>query len=228
MEAIASFSFHSYLIILGAAICALALLVYALPLRRIEVPIVLGASVGALLLGAGLGISAMAAFGYHWERYAGFNMGVELNPEGPNANAGTSDASTRMMGAIMKAGGMSRGADGGGLDPKVLLAALVLKLNLLEPQDLAGALTAEQKPVVARQLAELAELPELSPEEAQRRLGVLLDALESQKHALVASGFPWPARRARGSTMPAELANPFRDKENARQLHTVQGRLLVP
>jgi len=64
---------------------------------------------------------------------------------------------------------MSRGADGGGLDPKVLLAALVLKLNLLEPQDLAGALTAEQKAVVARQLAELAELPELSPEEAHRR-----------------------------------------------------------
>jgi hypothetical protein len=226
MQSLTSLGWPSYLILAGTVVCGLALVLYALPRFRMEIPAVLGSTLGALALGFGLGIVAMMAFGYHWERYAGFNVGVEIDPEGPASNPAAANASAQMMSTMMRPAGRSGLGSRASLGPKAWLATLIFKLDLLDPDVLSNNLSVAQKAALARQLGELEQAPELTTEEAKRRLDELLESLQPQRPALEAAGFTWPGRAEVNATSPAELANPFRDKENAHHLESVCGRLL--
>jgi hypothetical protein len=212
------------LIGVGAVVCATALTAYALPMSRMRIPTILAACLGALLLGAGLGIGNMMAFGYRWERYAGFNMGVELDPDKSDV-ASPPEAGQRMLTEMMKGRPSNAPSGRGALGPKALLAALVFRLDQFTADQQSARFNDQQKAILTHQLKELRDAEALSQEEAQRRLDHMLNALGPYRAAMEQAGFPWPNGQTEGRPVPASLVNPLKEAENARHLESILNRI---
>jgi hypothetical protein len=98
------------------------------------------------------------------------------------------------------------------------LADLVAKLDLLTHKKPAVELSDQEKAQVAKQLEGLEQSDRpLSEQEAKTRLERLLGTLDSHKEALEKAGFRSPP--------PAEDANPFKNKNVAEHLKSLQKAL---
>jgi hypothetical protein len=237
---------YAYLILGGLAVIVLAILLYLLPVSRAKVPAILASSLGALVLGAGLGIAAMVGFGFHWERQpalASANSGGEGGGGGGmGMMKGGGDMKKNAMmakgGGAKKGGGGMKGGGGGGMmggmmggggggrppSSKSQLANLVAKLDLLTRKAPAVDLTKEQKAKVTEQLKGLDEQKELSDEEAKKRLDTLLDVLKDHKTTFEEAGYRWPGQPG-GPPPTADAPNPFQDKNTAQHLKSLRGHL---
>jgi hypothetical protein len=233
---------YAYLILGGLAVIVLAVLLYLLPVSRAKVPAILAASLGALVLGAGLGIAAMVGFGFHWERQPALApaAGEGGGGGGMGMMKGGGDKKSAMMAGAKKGGGGLKGGGGGGMggmmgkmggggggrapSSKSQLANLVTKLDLLTRQAPAVDLTKEQKAKVTEQLKGLDQQKELSDEEAKKRLDALLDVLKDHKEMFEEAGYRWPGQPG-GPPPAADAPNPFQDKNTAQHLKSLRGHL---
>lgn len=135
-------------------------------------------------------------------------------PGGPGGGPG---------GMMAGMGGMGRGMQGPPVRSQ--LANLVSKLDVLTNKEkpLLIQLTPEQKQKVKEQLQGLADLQEVSDDEAKKRLDALLEVLKENKETLEAAGFRWPGAQAGpggfgapGGGRPGgnQPTNPFKDDPN--------------
>lgn len=130
-------------------------------------------------------------------------------------------------------GGAGKGGGGkggfGGPSPKVQLAQLVGKLDVLTRTPLSVQLSPEQKKQVREVLAGLDAKDELGEDEAKAKLDALLKAVEVQKETLIEAGYRWPG--AGGGPggggppgpvgPPRQASNPFKEGERAKQLKSL-------
>lgn len=102
------------------------------------------------------------------------------------------------MGGMM--GGMGGGRGMQGPPVRSQLANLVSKLDALTNKEkpLLIELSPEQKQKVQEQLKGLAELQEVSDDEAKKRLDALLEVLKDNREKLEAVGYRWPGAAGPG------------------------------
>ena len=131
-----------------------------------------------------------------------------------------------------KGGGKGGGGKGGfgGPNPKVQLAQLVGKLDVLTRTPLSVQLTSEQKKQVKDVLAGLDAKDELTDVEAKAKLDALLKVVEGQKETLVEAGFRWPGGGGGPGGggppgpggPPQQPPNPFKEGDRAKQLKSLE------
>jgi hypothetical protein len=186
-------------IAVGVLLLAIALY-FLVPSARVKVPAMALSGVGGMGTGLALGVVAMSAYS-EW-----------LNPL--QIRAGTARP-------VALAGGMGvpRGAN-----PKNQLASLVTKLDVLTKTPLSITLDNEQKSKVQAQLQGLDEMSELDPDEAKKRLDILLDLVKDQKPTLEAAGYRWPGSGGFGG-LPNTPPNPFQDAANGEHLKALRATL---
>lgn len=232
-------------------------------LAAARVPVAISCSLISLLLGVGLGIVLMGSMGYtlHKDSPDIPDSGPGPNAMGPpGGDAGGGKGGMGMMGGMgggkggmgMMGGGMGggmgmmggRGGPAGGGGPggaprnKAQLASLVSKMNLLSAKPLTLTLTDEQRTKVEAELNGLADLEELTEEEAEKRLKTLMTVVEKDKDTLAAVGFRWPGGGGGGAGGgrpgmggpggPPEAKNPFKEGENADNLKGLQKTVAKP
>ncbi len=225
---------------LAGGVLALLAVVLAIALRNrpaVRVPAAVAAALAAFLAGVGVGVIVLTYFGYHWEK-------PESPPSDPGAMAGGGGGGggPMMMRMGMPGGGGpggggrggrgGRGGGGGGPSPKVQLATLVDKLDVLTRKPLAVDLEGDKKKQVLEQLRDLGEKDELTDADAKAKLDALLKVLEPDRATLEAAGYNWPGGggggrggrggRGRGGEPPP---NPFKLEENREHLKSLQQRL---
>src|SRR5437773_3006361 len=222
----ADINVYNYFAIGGGALAVLAILLYFIPLTRIKLPAVIVSTVSSLAAGVGVGVLAMASYGYHWETRS------QANAANPVAEGGRGGPGMMMAGMAggpqgMKGPGGAPGAGGGGRGPssKSQLASLVAKLDLLTGKPLRLELTDDQKAKIREQLDGLAERDSLGDDEAKTRLETLEKVLEGEKDILQAVGFRSAGTQAGGGRPPTEAANPFKDETNGQHLKTLNAKL---
>jgi hypothetical protein len=222
---------QSYLILGGVAVILIALLFYLLPISKTKMPAILASSLGALALGTGLGMVAMAGFGYRLPAPKASTAGSEETTIDPRTKSmqsmlkGKGGDMAKGSGGGMSKGGATKGGRGPAPSAKSQLASLVAKLDLLTGKALTLDLSKGEKGKVAEQLKGLEESKELSEDEAKQKLDTLLDVLKSHKETFEAAGYRWPGQPDGGSRPAAGAGNPFQEKENAQHLKSLQGRL---
>lgn len=140
-------------------------------------------------------------------------------------------------GGGMKGGGKGGGGKGGfgGPSPKVQLAQLVGKLDVLTRTPLSVQLTPDQKTQMKEVLAGLDAKDELTDEEAKAKLDALLKVVEGQKETLIEAGYRWPSAGGGGGGFgggppgaggpPQQPPNPFKEGERAKQLKSLEARV---
>jgi hypothetical protein len=226
---------------LALAGCALALLalVLALLMRNraaVRVPASLAAALAAFAAGLGVGVILLTGFGYHWEKKD--NAPSDPSAMGDGGGGGGGGGGPMMMRMGMPDGGGQPGRGGrggrggGGPSPKVQLANLVDKLDVLTRKPLAVDLEGDKKKKVLEQLRGLGEKDELTDEEAGAKLEALLKVLEGDRATLEAVGYNWPGAppagrgggRGRGGPPPVP-PNPFKQENNREHLEALQKRL---
>lgn len=211
---------YSYLALGGGVVLALAVALHFTSVSRTKVPAIVVGVIGGLLTGAGLGVLAMAAFGWHWVQQE-----ITNGDNSPPPMLGGGGGPPGMM-AMMGGGppGM-RGGSGRGPNPKAQLAALVSKLDILTHKPLQITLTAEQKRKVRELIRKLDEKKELHEDEAEAKLKGLWEILnEDQRKTLGAAGYRWPDQgggRGRGGP-PAPSPNPFIEGEPKEHLESLR------
>jgi hypothetical protein len=138
------------------------------------------------------------------------------------------------MGGMAKGGGMPKGmgmmmgmGGMGAPSPKDQLTALVAKLDQLTNKPLTIHFDDAQNAKVKEQLAGLAEMEELTAEEAKKRLDALLDILKDFRDTLEAAGYRFPGGQGPGRRPPGGQEagpNPFKDGPNAEHLSGLLGK----
>lgn len=160
---------------------------------------------------------------------------------GPGAPGGMGGGPGGGMGMMM--GGMGGGRGMQGPPVRSQLANLVGKLDALTNKDkpLLIELSPEQKQKIQEHLAGLADLQEVSDDDAKKRLDALLELLKDNREKLEAVGYRWPgaggaggggfgagAGGGLGSGRPGanQPANPFKDDPNVvKALKSLQSTL---
>lgn len=218
-----------YGLVIGGAILVLGLLLYALGVRKLNVPPVVPAGFGGLAVGLAAGVIWLAGFGYKPNVLEGDE------PAGEEAAKGGGGAPK--MGGMPKGGGAPKGGFGGGPPgPRIQLINLVNTLDVLVDRPVAITLTANERAAVSGQLRGLAEAGEITDEEAQARLDAILRVVEKDRTALEAVGYRWPRSDAKGGPAPKggpppqpnavpDGPNPFQAPQTAAKLKSLQERL---
>jgi hypothetical protein len=228
----------------------LAIILYFIPGGRINVSGTAACGLVSLVVGFGVGVLTMFAFGFHWE---GEPTPKSANPmsrmgggmggggggakgEGGEGKKGgsekkgkesASNAESGKKGAEGKGSGEAsggRGGAGGGprTPPKDRLVSLVNKLDLLTSQAPAVKLTDDQKAKIREKLSGLGAKDEIKDEEAQKTLEDILEIVEGDRKYLELAGFQYPGA---GGDFPRPIPNPFKYKANADHLKALQDRL---
>jgi hypothetical protein len=177
-----SLEWYQWVAVGGAALLALALVVYFVgSARPVKLSAVVMVSLASLAVGFGVGMLTMIYFGYQMD------PDNKINRSAPPA-----------MGAPGGAGppGARRP------NPKVVLANLIVKLDQLTGEPLAIKLTEAQKSMVRAQARDLLDKnTSLTDAKAEKKLAALLRAFEENKNALTAAGFRWPGENPSGPPM---------------------------
>ena len=209
---------YHYLAIGGAGVILVGLVLYFTPIARLKIPAIFLGVVGGLGAGAGLGIVAMAYYGYHWEPR-----------EDPDAASNAPGPPGMMPPGMMGGGGppnmMGGGAAGRGPTSKTQLVSLITKLDLLTHHSLAVRLNDEQKKKVRQQIVKLDEKQDISEREAKERLDALLVVLKDQRETLESAGYRWPGQSGGAGQPPQSQPNPFREPQNGKHLKSLQNQL---
>jgi hypothetical protein len=215
---------YDYLAIGGGALVVLSLALYLVPMTGLKLLARLISLVGGLSLGLGLGVIGMGAWGYQLETppYA-YPNGMPANMGGPPGQGGLGVVMVQFPGAApLRPPGTS--------NSKPQLVALVAKLDALTDKPLTIELSEGQRKEIREQLRGLADVDNLSEEDATARVAALREALtEDQRDALQAAGFRWSAQGGGGGGLPPGLAppqaNPFRTEQNSKHLNALTSRV---
>lgn len=203
-----------------------------------KVPTVISVAVICLALGAGAAVATMNLMGYHLDKLPAAEpaaatptppMGMGGAPGGgPPGGGPPGGMGMTPPGAPGKAGA-PKGGMGRGPNPKLQLASLVAKLDLVTGNAPTIQLTDEQRKKVQEQLRGLDAAEDLSADDAQKRLDTLLEILKDHRQTLELVGYRWPSQGGPSSfSVPPELPNPFKDEKNAKPLKSLQSRLEQP
>ncbi len=180
-----------------------------------------------LAAGAGVGVLAMTYLGPSSlpEETAvtdpgGMMGGAPGGPPGGMMGGAPGGAPGGMMGGAP--GGAPGGMGGGGRGPsaKNQLAALVTKLDLVTRGALTVELAPAERQAVAEQIRGLEALEELTDDDAQQRIDLLLESLAGHKSMLISAGYRWPD--SGGSRPSSDKPNPFADEAQASSLKSLQ------
>ncbi|MER3415271.1 MAG: hypothetical protein C4297_03535 [Gemmataceae bacterium] len=223
----------------GAALIVLALLAYLVGGNKLSVPAGVAGTLGGLILGIGLGMVFMVAYGY--------DLRPPKPPEGTGAAPGGMPGMGGMPGAgVPGPGAPGKGGPGGmmngfggmpgkgpaggrrGPDERMQLAELVAKLERLTDGGLRVQLDPEEKKKLAEALAGLDQTEELAPDKAKEKLDAALKLLEKHKATLQAAGFRWPGEQAGAPGRPGGQSpppNPFKEERYQKSLQSLLGRL---
>lgn len=211
--------FYHYLIIGGAIIAVLALLIYFVPWSRVKLPAIVIGIIASLAAGFGGGVITMAALGSR----EFFSASAKELGEGPPAFiTNPSPAEMERMKKQMMPPSETSGQEP---SPKLRLASLIDKLDLLTRKTLVLELNAEQKKKVLAQLRGLDGKDALTDSEAKAHLDTLLDLLKNDKDVLEGVDYPWSAVRKDGPQSSAIPPNPFKQGKHQKHLKTLQERL---
>jgi hypothetical protein len=187
---------YHYLAIGGGAIAVLALLLYFLPVSRIKVPAVLVGIIGSLAAGIGIGVVAMAAFGYHWEsqREAEAANAQPAAKKGGFPGGGKGGFPGGGKGGFPGGkGGFPGGKKGKPAGPQEQLADLLAKLDLLTGKPPALKLSADEKEATLAALNVLAQKKDADANTVAMVLSTLISTFKEDRAVLEAVGFRWPA-----------------------------------
>jgi hypothetical protein len=230
--------FYHYLAVGGAIIVALSVAVYAVPGGKFKVPGIVLSIIGSLGAGVASGVLLMGLYLHEREKKeAEANAGSENNAGGDAGRGGGGRMPMPMPGGGGGPGG--RGAEGAN---KAQLTRLVNKLDVMTEKPLVVQLSDKQRKEVNELLDGLADLEELTDDEAKEKSEKLHKLLEDQKATLTAAGYNWPGegRGGRGGGMgggpmpgiargrgdaPEPPKNPFKEKANAEHLKQLTDRL---
>ncbi len=206
-----------------------------------RVPAAVAAGVICLVVGVGLGAVGMGYYGDKLKEKpkeegeaAAAQEPAQNGPKmGPGGGPGGGKGGMGGMG-----GGKGGGKGGFGPNPKVQLARLVDKLDVLTKKSLHVQLSPEQKQQVQKILADVDSKDDLTDDEAKAKLDELLKVLEGQKDTLTAAGYQWPGGGGGGGppTFPnpgagppvganAPPQNPFKAGENGEKLKSLRATL---
>jgi hypothetical protein len=124
-------------------------------------------------------------------------------------------------------GGFGGGGGRQGPSSKQQLAGLVRKLDQLTEKPLFVELTPEQRKKIGEQLKGLADMKELSDDEAKTRLEAILDIVKDKKDTMTAAGYFWPGERPNfgGGGGQNPPANPFSEDAAGKPLKSLNERL---
>lgn len=235
-----SVQFYIYAAVAAGVLVVVAIVLSLLPIGKIKIPTIVLSSVSCLVAGIALGLLILALFGYRWGRYnpggtgpmgggvppaggAGMAMGG-AGPGGGGGAPGKMGPGGGGPGGGGALGGPGGGGPGGGRgpSPKVQLANLVDKLELLTRAPLKIDLNDEQRAKIKEQLEGLAEADDLPAEEAQKRLDALLVIIKNDHDTLEAVGFRVSQPRPGPS---GQSANPFREDGRDESLKKLKERV---
>jgi len=211
-------SLYPYLAAGGALVALLAMAAHFGGGAKLRVPTVVVATVAGLGTGLALGVILMGLLGFRLQE-----------PSPPEAGSPDDPRQRVAAGGPMPGTGMPPGM-GGPPSARLQQATLVGKIDLLTGKPLALKLSDEQRRKVREQLAGLDKLDALGEEDAQKRLGALLAALEDDKETLDAVNYRGPGPGGPpGRGAPAPLpANPFREGAARGHVQSLQRRLEPP
>jgi len=210
---------YHYLVIGGGIVAVLALVIYFIPWSRVKLPAIVVGIIASLVAGFGGGVITMAALGSR----EFFSASAKELGEGPPAFI--TNPSPAEMERMKKQMMPPSEASGQEPSPKIRLASLIDKLDLLTRKALVLELNAEQKKKVIAQLQGLDGKDQLSDSEAKAHLDALLDLLKNDKDVLEGVGYHWSAVRKNGHQSSAIPPNPFKQGEHQQHLKTLQERL---
>lgn len=203
-----------------------------------KVPTIISVAVICLALGAGAAVATMNLMGYHLDKpgAAGAVSATPTPPMGMGGPPGGPPPSGAPPGGKMGMGppggtgaGAPKGGMGRGPNPKLQLASLVAKLDLVTGKPPTIQLTEEQRKKVQQQLQGLDTAEDLPAEEAKKRLDALLEVLKDHRQTLELVGYRWPSQGGPSSfSAPPELPNPFKEEKSAKPLKSLQSRLQQP
>lgn len=232
----ATWEHFRYLGIGGAIVLVLALLL-AFLLPKVKIPGAIVAAFGALALGVTAGVLGMAFVGYQLptdrKKGDGASTAVLADPKGavgaPGGGKGMPGMGMPGMGMGMPGmPGMGGGGKGGGPkgpSNKAQLASLVGKLQQLTEKPLHIALNDKQKSVISEHIKGLAELEELSDDDAKKRFDAILEVVTGDRKTMEAAGFRWPGAGAGGGGGGGfgapPPANPFTADDNKAALEAL-------
>jgi hypothetical protein len=225
--------FYHYLAIGGIALVIIAVILYFFKGGKLEMPALVTSTIGGLIAGLAFGIIILATFGYHWDPPKPGEGPINAPPGITGAGGGGGGPGP--MGFAGPGGGGGRGGPGGarggpgggggrgGPNSKRQLAALVDKLEVITRKSLTIELSDDDRKQIADQLKGLAEMQELSNEEAKKRLDTILEIVKKNRESLEAIGYRFPDAAAGFGPM-SDTPNPFRD-DHAKALETLEERL---
>lgn len=194
-----------------------------------KVPAVIATGVICLLVGGGLGAvivsyaagkpeQAVAAPADEGGKAAAGPMGMGAPGGGDKGGGKGGDK------------GAKKGGGKGGPGPKVQLAQLIGKLDVLTRESLHIELTPDQKKQAKELLAGLDEQEAITDDEAKAKLDALLKLLDANRKTLEAAGYGWPGSpppggMGGGPPGPAPPPNPFKAGDGADRLKALQATL---
>ena len=203
-----------------------------------KVPTIISVAVICLALGAGAAVATMNLMGYHLDK-PGASEPASATPTPPMGMGGPPGGGPPggppggMMGMAPPGGapkaGAAKGGMGRGPNPKLQLASLVAKLDLLTGKPPTIQLPEEERKRVQEQLQGLDAAEDLPEEDAKKRLDALLELLKGHRETLELVGFRWPTQGGPSSfSAPPEVKNPFKEEKNAKPLSALRSRLGQP
>lgn len=174
-------------------------------LLRTRVPTIAVSSIICLALGVLGGVLVTTMFGYQ--------LSLPINPmmseKGKVVRAAFEKELARAKGNVPKGSSLV----------VATLVSLVAKLDQLQHKPLKVELDQKQQREIAAQLEGLADLKELTDEEANTRLEALLKVVAGQRATLEMAGFRWPGAQA---PPLATGPNPFQEETNRQHLQALQ------
>lgn len=204
-----------------------------------KVPTMISVAVICLALGAGAAVATMNLMGYRLDK-SGAAQPASATPTPPMGMGGPPGGAPPgggppggMMGMAPPGGAPGAGAPKGGMgrgpNPKLQLASLIAKLDLVTGKAPTIELSQEQRKQVQQQLQGLDAAEDLPEEDARKRLDTLLEVLKDHRETLELVGYRWPSQGGPTSfSSPPEVKNPFKEEKNARPLKSLQSRLEQP
>jgi hypothetical protein len=221
---------YQWLAIGGGVLALLAVVLYFLPVSKIKIPGVVVGVIGGLLAGVGVGVLAMAAFGYELNDPREKSMKAEQSSGPPQGGMGGGQKGKGGKGGPKGGmGGMPPPPQGFPFAPPTpdrQLAGVILRLDVLTEKTPAIQLSDEQKEKLAEELKELDsdKAAKLDTKEAKKRLEAIMKVLtKDQKEALQRLGASWPGQTS--GAAGKETPPPFSEESNKKALKNLVERL---